>query len=814
MYQNKINKKFKSKADTLIFLQKKLIKGKIEEIFSFTVLDWKINKKQIIRKTIDKFYPDEIIVRSSARGEDSVDTTEAGKYKSIQNISTQIKKNLENSINEVILAYTEKENENQENQVLIQRQTTEVITNGVVFTRTPDNGSPYYVINFSDSKETDNVTKGEISNLIKIFRNCEKKIIPKKWKKLISVLEEIESIFETDFLDIEFGITKKDIVIFQVRPLTTVKKVTEIENLQKRIEKLIKQNQKKYQKLRVEKKKKQNYFSDMADWNPAEIIGNNPNPLDYSLYDFLFMQDSWQKGRIKIGYDKNNQSNLMEKFGNKPYINIRKSFYSLFPEKLSKKTKNKLMKFYFKKLEQNPYLHDKVEFHILFSCYDFTFNDRKKELEKFGFDKNEIKELKEKLIKFTNKIIKDFPTIKEYYIKDTEQMTKNRNEINSQLLANPKNKKAYFEYAENLLIDCKKFGAINFASMARIAFIGNILLKSLKEKNVIDENFVHEIMSSISSPLLEIQNDLDLYNKKKLTKKKFLSKYGHLRPGTYDITAERYNENQEFLQNIKFLKKPKVKFQKFQKNFKIQNILKNNKISANDKEFIIFLKDAIRLREVLKFEFTKNLSEALSLITKGGKHFGFSRNELAYLELKNIFHLKKIDEKNIWGNCNEKIHNNQKRKKINEFLISPPLIFSEKDFYVINYNLSKPNFITMKKITAEIEKISNIHDKNIDFSKRIIYIENADPGYDWIFTKNPAALITKYGGVASHMAIRCAELGLPAAIGIGEIIFQKIDNAGKILLDCENQQIIVLENLKNEQYIEEKKILKSLGYIK
>jgi len=179
MYPNKINKKFKSKADTLTFLQKKLIRGKVEEIFSFTVLDWKIDKKQIIRKTIDKFYPDEIIVRSSARGEDSVDTTEAGKYKSIQNISTQIKKNLENSVNEVILAYTEKENENQENQVLIQRQTTDVITNGVVFTRTPDNGSPYYVINFSDSKETDNVTKGEISNLIKIFRNCEKKIIPR-----------------------------------------------------------------------------------------------------------------------------------------------------------------------------------------------------------------------------------------------------------------------------------------------------------------------------------------------------------------------------------------------------------------------------------------------------------------------------------------------------------------------------------------------------------------------------------------------------------------------------------------------------------
>jgi len=813
---DKINKKFISKADTLTFLRKKMTRGKVEEILSFTVLDWQIDKKQIIEKIVNKFYPDEIIVRSSARGEDSVYTTEAGKYKSIQKISTQIKKNIENSVNKVIKTYAEKENEKQENQVLIQRQTTEVITNGVVFTRTSDNGSPYYVIDFSDSKETDNVTKGEVSNLVKIFRDCEKKIIPKKWKKLIFVLEEIESIFGTDFLDIEFGITKKDIVIFQVRPLTAVKKESEIENLQKRIKGLIKENQKKYQKLRLEKnnKKKQIYFSDMTDWNPAEIIGNNPNPLDYSIYDFLFMQDSWQKGRIKIGYDKNNQLNLMEKFGNKPYINIRKSFYSLFPEKLSKKTKNKLMKFYFKKLKQNPYLHDKVEFYILFSCYDFTFNDRKKELEEFGFDKNEIEELKEKLVKFTNKIIEDFPTIKESCIKDTKQMTKNRNKINSEIFANPKNKKAYFEYAENLLLDCKKFAAINFASMARIAFIGNILLKSLKEKNVIDENFVHEIMSSISSPLLEIQNDLDLYNKKKLSKRKFLSKYGHLRPGTYDITAERYDENQEFLQNIKFLKKSKVKIQTYQRNIKIKNTLKNNKIFVNDKEFIIFLKDAIQLREVLKFEFTKNLSGALSLITKGGKNFGFSRNELAYLELKNIFYLKKLDEENIWSYCNKKIKNNQKRKKINEFLIMPPLIFSEKDFHVINYNLSKPNFITMKKITAEIEKISNMHDKNIDFSKKIIFIENADPGYDWIFTKNPAALITKYGGVASHMAIRCAELGLPAAIGIGEIIFQKIDNAGKILLDCENQQIIVLENLKNEQHLEEKKILKSLGYIK
>ena len=36
------------------------------------------------------------------------------------------------------------------------------------------------------------------------------------------------------------------------------------------------------------------------------------------------------------------------------------------------------------------------------------------------------------------------------------------------------------------------------------------------------------------------------------------------------------------------------------------------------------------------------------------------------------------------------------------------------------------------------------------------------------FFKNISGLITKNGGVNSHMAIRCQELNIPAAIGIGE----------------------------------------------
>ena len=68
-------------------------------------------------------------------------------------------------------------------------------------------------------------------------------------------------------------------------------------------------------------------------------------------------------------------------------------------------------------------------------------------------------------------------------------------------------------------------------------------------------------------------------------------------------------------------------------------------------------------------------------------------------------------------------------------------------------------------------------------------IENADPGFDWIFGHQIAGLITKYGGVNSHMAIRCAEFGIPAAIGCGEQRFERLVNVDMILLDSSSSII-------------------------
>ena len=45
----------------------------------------------------------------------------------------------------------------------------------------------------------------------------------------------------------------------------------------------------------------------MADWNPAEIIGNNPNPLDYSLYDFFDYEGCLEKRPYKNRISKSRE---------------------------------------------------------------------------------------------------------------------------------------------------------------------------------------------------------------------------------------------------------------------------------------------------------------------------------------------------------------------------------------------------------------------------------------------------------------------------------------------------------------------------
>ena len=72
-------------------------------------------------------------------------------------------------------------------------------------------------------------------------------------------------------------------------------------------------------------------------------------------------------------------------------------------------------------------------------------------------------------------------------------------------------------------------------------------------------------------------------------------------------------------------------------------------------------------------------------------------------------------------------------------------------------------------------------------------IENADPGFDFVFNFEIKGLITRFGGANSHMAIRAAELQIPSVLGIGDVLYQKWLGAKRLHINCLTQKVEIIK---------------------
>ena len=81
-------------------------------------------------------------------------------------------------------------------------------------------------------------------------------------------------------------------------------------------------------------------------------------------------------------------------------------------------------------------------------------------------------------------------------------------------------------------------------------------MRSILELGIININQYNDFLKSLKTVTSEMEEDLYSYSLNRTLKNEFLEKYGHLRPGTYDILSLRYDENFEnYFSNI--ISKPK-----------------------------------------------------------------------------------------------------------------------------------------------------------------------------------------------------------------------------------------------------------------
>jgi phosphohistidine swiveling domain-containing protein len=141
----------------------------------------------------------------------------------------------------------------------------------------------------------------------------------------------------------------------------------------------------------------------------------------------------------------------------------------------------------------------------------------------------------------------------------------------------------------------------------------------------------------------------------------------------------------------------------------------------------------------------------------------------------------------VLSELKENITANKKKYEFNKKIILPDVILDYKDIYVRSNPKNKINFYGNGQCIGNTLFLKEY--KKYNYTNKIVCIENADPGYDYLFSKKIKGLITRYGGTNSHMAIRCAELNLPSAIGVGDRVFKKVINSRKIRLDIEGKKI-------------------------
>ena len=382
----------KTKGKTLLFLKSK--KFSVPYTFLINANAYLSKKKYFTSLISKKFKNQTIAIRSSSINEDTDKTTNAGKFKSYLNVSSSDRTDLESKIENVIKSY---KNNNNKNEVIIQKMIGSVIISGVCTTADIHNYLPIITINYHKGNDTEVVTSGKKNSYT--INIASKNYLNKKniFYKLLVEIDKLKKIFNTELLDIEFAIDKKKkLHILQVRKLilskhrNIVDKEFYYKNL-KRLEKKINKLQKKNYDLLGNK----NYFGIMPDWNPAEIIGTKPRPLAISLYKELITDHIWSKHRSKYGFKNVESHHLMTTFFGTPYIDVRVDFNSWIPNDINNNTSNKIINFYLDKFKKNKDFHDKIEFKILHTCFTANTNKRlDKELGK-KLQKNELLKFKE-----------------------------------------------------------------------------------------------------------------------------------------------------------------------------------------------------------------------------------------------------------------------------------------------------------------------------------------------------------------------------------------------------------------------------------
>lgn len=774
-----------TKAATLERLTGKLSRSHVLSLRYFKRRDWAANADDILEGTLAALgTAGPFIVRSSAIDEDGFASSNAGSFHSEPNVAPEAEE-LRAAIDKVLASYASL---NPDDEVLVQPQLADVDAAGVIFTRCLGSGAPYRVVSFTRNADTFAVTSGNDTDAIVLYsaRNYDdaaRATLPEIGRAVIQAAEEIEACVCHDALDIEFAVTaEKQVVTLQVRPLMVSDSAQnrtrdpDLEDVLRGVERA----------LRELSAAPPGQFGDaavwsvMADWNPAEIVGLRPGPLALDLYRHIITDNVWSRQRAEAGYRDVGAYPLIRSFGGQAYVDVRASVNSFIPASIAAAPAERMINFGLARLRAHPDLHDKIEFEIVPTCMDFDLSRWQAAYRDAGcLSDAEFADLRTGLVRVTRTIISRTP------IEAAKAAALDA------LWNEGRGPTATGEWLRHTLATCRDEGALPFAHLARAGFVAASLLRSAATHGLLAPERCAELTNSIATVASSLAEDAWKVKTGNLSRQAFIDRYGHLRPGTYDIATPAYRSRPaDYMDPIIDAAHPTE-----ERTFAwthgerraLDAALRNTDLGLTTDTLLSFIRDAVVGREYAKFVFTRLLSTAIDRIGTCAESAGIPASEAECLPLGFLLD----GSTDVWGlegwkrTLRELTQMRARRLHLAGMITLPPVIRSPSEVYAFRVPASQPSFVTSGRVRGPLYVLkAGSAARRQDVEGKIVAILNADPGFDYLFALGIQGLVTAFGGPNSHMAIRASEFGLPAVMGIGEHDFGRLTNNAMMELDC------------------------------
>lgn len=774
---------FGSKAETLASISQVHRAGLVPKFSFFSRTSWERDAESLLCSVMRRHQSATFLaIRSSFRAEDLAGGgSNAGKFLSVLDVPRDNENSVVEAIERVLGSNPDPSNLDQ---VLIQEQVLNSKAAGVVTTRN-QRGAAYFSVNLSLSEgDTDSVTSGANLSFKEFVCKSDLSMIdwagtPEFMQEICLLAEETGALTAHDALDLEFAIDSSgQIKLLQVRRFNApIMSSEEIALQRQQVSSASLTFSRNDQCLCPESM--HDLFALMPDWNPAEIIGKKPRKLARSLYGHIITDHVWSDQRAEYGYHRVNHA-LLRDFLGTPAVDVHSSFLSLVPESIAEPLAIRIVSSAKENLREKPALHDKVEFDVMPTCFDSNF-DRWRQ----GTLRSE---------KFTDC---EFLIIKQAYFNLTREAILRRLGFGAEDKASVSECRAPDGTVESVLENLKnaRAGALTFAHYARDAFVAISLLtgNAVGGANL---KRVERFVGTLSTVSAQFVDDCHMASEGKLELGELISKYGHLRSGTYDILNPTFQSHPKFFFSASTSLEATHRHESNEVAMEIATSiareLQLEGMSFDASEMQMFLKSAIEGRESSKLAFTRHLSRAIDGIEEWGARNGISKDELSHLPLETLRQVLLYDQLSPESRIDllEQSSINAQLHKLYSSLEVPLIISSGQDLLRYQEIAIAPNFSGSKSVFAPKIVLTG-HEllEGETIEGKIVLVEAADPGFDWIFSKAPAGLVTLFGGRNSHMAIRCMELDLPAAIGVGESHFEKLSRQETIFLDPLSKRI-------------------------